>query len=82
MMALFDTGTWTTNLGTIATITAGFLALAFILRYMSGQKLHPSEPIVIQPWVPLIGHLMGMALHGGRYIKQLGLDLILDSREM
>lgn len=82
MMALFDTGAWIINLGTIATVTAGILALALILRYTSGQKLHPSEPIVIQPWIPLIGHLMGMALHGGRYIKQLGLELALDSREM
>lgn len=82
MMALFDTETWAVNLGTVATVTAGFLALAFILRYTSGKKLHPSEPIVIQPWVPLIGHLMGMALHGGRYIKQLGLELNLDSHEM
>ncbi|UKZ59759.1 uncharacterized protein TrAtP1_001056 [Trichoderma atroviride] len=74
MMALFDIKAWPVNLGIVATVTAGFLALAFILRYTSGKKLHPSEPIVIQSWVPLIGHLMGMALHGGRYIKQLGLS--------
>lgn len=83
MMALFDTETWPIGvLGNIATVTAGFLSVAFILRYTSGKKLHPSEPIVIQPWVPLIGHLVGMALHGGRYIKQLGLELNLDSQEM
>lgn len=74
MMALFDIEAWPINLVTITTVTAGFLALSFVLRYTSGKKLHTSEPIVIQPWVPLIGHLMGMALHGGRYIKQLGLE--------
>lgn len=82
MMALFDIEAWPINLATVTTVTAGFLALSFVLRYTSGKKLHPSEPIVIQPWVPLIGHLMGMALHGGRYIKQLGLASNLDSHEM
>lgn len=81
-MALFDIGVWPINLATVTTITAGFLALSFVFRYTSGKKVHPSEPIVIQPWVPLIGHLMGMALHGGRYIKQLGLEINLDSRKI
>lgn len=71
-MALFDIETWSINL---ATVTIILLALSFAFRYTSGEKLHPSEPTVIQPWVPLIGHLLGMAMHGGRYIKRLGLDL-------
>jgi hypothetical protein len=81
-MALFAIEAWPDNLATGATVTAGFLILAFVLRYMSGKKLHPSEPIVVQPWIPLIGHLMGMALHGGRYIKQLGLELNRVSHEL
>ncbi|KAL7790441.1 cytochrome P450 [Trichoderma ceciliae] len=70
-MALFDIEAWSINL---ATITIGLLTLSFALRYTSGKKLHPSEPTVIQPWIPLIGHLLGMAMHGGRYIKRLGLS--------
>ncbi|KAL7946538.1 cytochrome P450 [Trichoderma barbatum] len=70
-MALFDIEPWSINL---ATITIGLLTLSFALRYTSGRKLHPSEPTVIQPWIPLIGHLLGMAMHGGRYIKRLGLS--------
>jgi hypothetical protein len=79
MMALFDIEAWSINL---ATVGIGLLALSFVLRYTSGKKLHPSEPMVIQPWVPLIGHLLGMAMHGGRYIKRLGLELNLDSHGM
>lgn len=70
-MALFDIEAWPSSLTTVA---IGLLTLACVLRYTSGKKLHPSEPTVIQPWVPLIGHLLGMATQGGRYIKRLGLS--------
>ncbi len=55
-----------------ATVILGAVTLCLALRYASGRKLHPSEPTVVPPWIPFIGHLLGMALHGGRYIKRLG----------
>ncbi|KAL7932692.1 cytochrome P450 [Trichoderma chlorosporum] len=70
-MALLNIETWPINL---TTVTVGLLTLTLVLRYTSGKKLHPSEPTVIQPWIPVIGHLLGMAMHGGRYIKRLGLS--------
>ncbi|KAJ4158691.1 uncharacterized protein LMH87_009207 [Akanthomyces muscarius] len=57
-----------------ATVILGAVTLCLALRYASGRKLHPSEPTVVPPWIPFIGHLLGMALHGGRYIKRLGLS--------
>ncbi|EHK24958.1 uncharacterized protein TRIVIDRAFT_134374, partial [Trichoderma virens Gv29-8] len=63
----------------LTTVIIGLLSLTFALRYTSGKKVHPSEPTVVQPWIPLIGHLLGMAVHGGRYIKRLGLEWALDS---
>lgn len=68
-MALLDIEAWPISL---TSVTIGVLTLSFVLRYTSGRKLHPSEPTVVQPWIPLIGHLLGMAIHGGRYIKRLG----------
>ncbi|KAK1244673.1 hypothetical protein MKX07_003472 [Trichoderma sp. CBMAI-0711] len=69
-MALFDIERWSMK---SATIIIGLLTLSFALRYTSGRKLHPSEPTVVQPWIPVIGHLLGMMVYGGRYIKRLGL---------
>ncbi|KAJ6787373.1 hypothetical protein PWT90_06301 [Aphanocladium album] len=56
------------------TAILGAVTLCLALRYLSGRKLHPSEPTVLPPWIPFIGHLLGMALQGGRYIKRLGLS--------
>lgn len=78
-MAIFDIEAWPINLNTV---TVSLLTLAFVLRYTSGKKLHPSEPTVVQPWVPLIGHLLGMAMQGGRYIKRLGLESNLYSHRL
>lgn len=78
-MALFDIEKWSIN---SATIIIGLLTLSFALRYLSGRKLHPSEPTVVQPWIPIIGHLLGMVVHGGRYIKRLGLGFDVDFQRM
>lgn len=53
-------------------IIVGALTLFSALRFMSNRKLHPNEPIILPSWIPFIGHLLGMALQGGRYIKRLG----------
>lgn len=54
------------------TVLVGLLTLTVALRLASGRKLHPNEPTVLPQWIPFVGHLMGMALQGGRYIKLLG----------
>lgn len=54
------------------TVFVGFVTLLLVLRYASGRKLHPNEPTVLPPWVPFVGHLLGMAIEGGRYIKRIG----------
>ncbi|KAI0459103.1 cytochrome P450 [Xylaria acuta] len=59
-------------LSSIATWTATIaVTYALVYRY-STQKLDAKEPPVIASGIPFIGHLLGMALHGGKYIKSLG----------
>jgi hypothetical protein len=36
------------------------------------MKIHSNEPTVIAPKLPFIGHLLGMAMYGGKYVKNLG----------
>jgi len=62
---------WTASQVTIAVVTA-LCTVAFVFGRFSSRKSHPNEPTVIPPWIPFIGHLVGMALHGGRYVKKLG----------
>ncbi|KAI1826749.1 cytochrome P450 [Xylaria intraflava] len=61
------------SLSPIATcISIIVVAYAIMYRY-STQKLDAREPLIITSGIPFIGHLLGMALHGGKYIKNLGL---------
>ncbi|KAI1132917.1 cytochrome P450 [Nemania abortiva] len=47
--------------------------VAYVLAYQySTQKLDAKEPTVLAPSIPFVGHILGMALHGGKYIKNLG----------
>lgn len=48
-----------------------FAVYALVYQY-STQKLDAREPVVISSGIPFIGHMLGMALHGGKYIKNLG----------
>jgi hypothetical protein len=57
----------------------GFATIVFIIGRLSARKVHPNEPEVIAPWFPLIGHLLGMAFRGGKYVKQLGYGAASDS---
>ncbi|PNY26855.1 Bifunctional P450/NADPH-P450 reductase [Tolypocladium capitatum] len=70
-MAVLGFDNWSPGL-TAAVL--GLVTLAGALRYVSGRKLHPNEPTVLLSWIPFVGHLLGMALHGARYIKRLGLS--------
>ncbi|KAJ7823956.1 cytochrome P450 [Mycena olivaceomarginata] len=43
-------------------------------RYLSSRKVDPREPPVVSPAIPFIGHLLGMAIYGGRYLKGIGIQ--------
>ncbi|KAI1478174.1 cytochrome P450 [Daldinia eschscholtzii] len=62
---------WPFSAGTTAVVIA--ITIYFIAYQLSSRKIDPREPSVIAPAVPLVGHLLGMALLGGRYIKNLGI---------
>ncbi|KAH6842831.1 cytochrome P450 [Chaetomium sp. MPI-CAGE-AT-0009] len=59
----------TTTVTTIALLVTTYL---LIYRWQL-VKTHPDEPPVIPSMVPFVGHLLGMALLGGKYVKNLGL---------
>ena len=56
----------------VVTVVLGLTTIAIALRYVSARKLHPDEPTGPPAMDTLVGHLLGMALEGSRYIKQLG----------
>ncbi|KAK4044260.1 cholesterol 7-alpha-monooxygenase [Parachaetomium inaequale] len=70
-------------LGFVTDITAGnntavatiaILLTSYVLLYRwQLVKADPDEPPIIPSAVPFVGHLLGMALQGGRYVKNLGL---------
>ncbi|KAI1100804.1 cytochrome P450 [Jackrogersella minutella] len=49
------------------------LTLYLLLYRLSARKLSPDEPPVLAPAIPICGHVLGMALFGGKYIKNLGI---------
>ncbi|KAI0178614.1 cytochrome P450 [Hypoxylon sp. FL1284] len=62
---------WPFSVGTTAVVA--LLTVYFITYQLSSRKVDPREPPLIVPAIPLVGHLLGMALLGGKYIKNLGL---------
>lgn len=56
----------------IATCIVIVFAVYALLYQYSTQKLDAREPAVISSGIPFIGHMLGMGLHGGKYIKNLG----------
>ncbi|KAI1654811.1 cytochrome P450 [Daldinia decipiens] len=62
---------WPFSAGTAAIVT--FITVYFVAYQLSSRKTDPREPPVIAPAIPLVGHLLGMALLGGRYVKNLGI---------
>ncbi|KAM7195224.1 putative cytochrome p450 protein [Naviculisporaceae sp. PSN 640] len=59
---------------TLLTILLPILLTYILLYHLQSVKSHPSEPPILAPRIPYIGHLLGMALRGGKYTKQLGLS--------
>lgn len=56
----------------LATGVAVLVGLYLVLSALSSRRLHPQEPPIIAPAIPFVGHLIGMALEGGKYVKSLG----------
>ncbi|KAL2015754.1 hypothetical protein VTK56DRAFT_4864 [Thermocarpiscus australiensis] len=69
---------WIGGLGDAAgnsvfTAVAAVLAAYLLLYRWQLVKAHPDEPPIIPSAIPFVGHLLGMALQGGRYVKNMGL---------
>lgn len=71
-MALIDLELLAGQWGLPATVVAGLIVLLAFLYMAGGQKVHPNEPTVLAPKIPFVGHLVGMAMQGGKYVKHLG----------
>jgi hypothetical protein len=56
----------------ITSVILGLVIIGVALHFAATRKVHPDEPTVLVPWIPFVGHLVGMAVYGGRYIKKLG----------
>ncbi|KAK7752280.1 hypothetical protein SLS62_005816 [Diatrype stigma] len=69
---------WPPTAATATTVAwmAGILTLYALAWQLSSRQDDPREPPVVAPTlipIPFVGHLLGMALRGGRYVKDLGL---------
>jgi hypothetical protein len=72
---LLDRG-WGTDWTGAATVVAGVVSTLWLLLYgLQRVKKHRDEPPIIASTIPYVGHLLGMALFGGRYIKNIGYGL-------
>ncbi|KAK0709532.1 cytochrome P450 [Lasiosphaeria miniovina] len=49
------------------------VSLYLVLYRLQLTKTHPNEPPIVASPIPFVGHLLGMAVQGGRYVKGLGL---------
>lgn len=58
---------------TMTTALVVLFTLYIILYRLQLIKKHKDEPDVIPSAIPFVGHLLGMALLGGKYVKGLGL---------
>lgn len=54
-------------------IAGVILVLYLVLYRLQTIPRHPNEPPILPSRLPFAGPLVGMALQGGRYLKQLGL---------
>lgn len=69
-MGLFGLLNFSEN-GLVTNAAIALVTVLFVYRY-AARKIHPKEPSVVAPRVPFVGHLIGMAMHGGKYVKNLG----------
>ncbi|KAK3349907.1 cytochrome P450 [Lasiosphaeria hispida] len=55
------------------TVIAAVGGVYLLLYRMQTARKHPDEPPIVASAVPYVGHLLGMAMQGGRYVKGIGL---------
>ncbi|KAI0021806.1 cytochrome P450 [Xylariomycetidae sp. FL0641] len=60
-------------LSTVVTCAAAVITLYAVAYQLCTRKHDPNEPHVVAPLIPYVGHLLGMAIYGGKYMKGLGL---------
>ncbi|KAK0742533.1 SNF2 family N-terminal domain-containing protein [Apiosordaria backusii] len=68
---------WSANLIETSplTVVAVVLLTAYALLYYAQTiPLAKDEPPIIPSRIPFLGHVLGMLLQGGRYVKNIGLD--------
>ncbi|KAI1848909.1 hypothetical protein JX266_005337 [Neoarthrinium moseri] len=54
-------------------VVVGIITVYLGLYWTSSRKVDTREPPIITSGIPYVGHLLGMALYGGRYVKSIGL---------
>ncbi|KAK0672961.1 putative cytochrome P450 E-class, group IV [Cercophora samala] len=62
------------SLPVVAALAVVLLTTYGILYYAQTVRLGKNEPPVIPSRIPFLGHVLGMLLQGGRYVKNLGLE--------
>jgi hypothetical protein len=72
MSTLLRSASQTAAAKTLAVVGVLLLAVYLLLYRWQLVKTHPDEPPVLPSRVPFLGHLLGMATQGGRYVKNLG----------
>ncbi|KAK4189397.1 cholesterol 7-alpha-monooxygenase [Podospora australis] len=55
-------------------IIAALAAVYVVLYQLQKTKDNVSEPPIIPSKIPFLGHVLGMLFHGGRYVKNIGLQ--------
>ncbi|ORY62498.1 uncharacterized protein BCR38DRAFT_467111 [Pseudomassariella vexata] len=49
------------------------VTIYFVTYQLSSRKIDPQEPPIISPKIPVVDHLLGMAIFGGRFSKNTGI---------
>jgi hypothetical protein len=57
---------------TIITAILLVFSLFLYLDRVQKAKFNPDEPPIIPSYPPFVGHVLGMIIYGGRYMKTLG----------
>ncbi|KAI1500888.1 cytochrome P450 [Biscogniauxia marginata] len=60
-------------LSTVATFIVTIITAYAVTYQLSTRKLDPREPTVVASPIPYVGHILGMVLLGGRYVKNIGI---------
>ncbi len=56
----------------LATTALVLVSVYVVLYRLQFAKHHAREPPIIASPLPFVGHVLGMALFGGSYIKSIG----------